>query len=163
MTDDRHKTAALAEFAAYMSRRSMRKTPERLAIYERALSMAGHFDTEALHKAMDDSDYHVSRATVYNTVNLLVEAGLLARHKFAAKHAQYEHVHAPSHHHHLVCTQCGKVKELVAPDVDNVVSHLDVGSFTPTSVELNVMGLCRSCVKKNKRAEKALKKEKLKK
>lgn len=155
MIDERQKSMAIAALGAYMTKRRMRKTPERFAIYERILSIPDHFDIEELHATLENDDFHVSRATVYNTVNLLVESGLLVRHKFGERHSQFEHSFSHTRHHHLVCTKCGKVKEVVDTEIDTMLTRRNFGSFTPAFVELNIYGLCRSCAKKNKRIENA--------
>lgn len=154
MTDDRQKLAAMTALSNYMQRQRMRKTPERFAIFERILALDDHFIVDDLYEAMEQSDYRVSRATIYNTVNLLVDAGLLIRHKFAGQHSHYERKTGTGSHYHLVCTQCGKIKEIVDPEIDATLARKTYGSFTPALTELNIYGLCRSCMKKARRSDK---------
>ncbi|MDE6176769.1 MAG: transcriptional repressor [Paramuribaculum sp.] len=155
MIDERHKASAVTAFATYMKRHRMRKTPERFAIFERILSMRDHFTVDDLYAAMEKTDYHVSRATIYNTVNILVDAGLLVRHTFAGRQTQYERISGPGRHHHLISSQCGRIKEIVDSDIDSLLAHKSFGSFTPLFAEVSIYGLCRSCMKKSKRAERA--------
>ncbi len=145
MTDDRTHSAAMAAFTTYMNCHGMRKTSERYAIYERLLAMPHHFFIDDLYGEMETAGYHVSRATIYNTVNMLVDAGLVRRHKFGNAPAQYEKISGPARHHHLVCTICGKVREIVDPAVDAVIEQRSFKGFTPLYTELSIYGICRQC------------------
>lgn len=145
MTDERSNASAMAAFTSYMDCHGMRKTSERYAIYERMLEMPHHFFIEDLYGQMEAAGYHVSRATIYNTVNMLVDAGLVRRHKFGNSPAQYEKISGPVSHHHLVCTVCGKIREIVDTDVDAVIEQRSFKGFTPLYTELSIYGICRQC------------------
>ena len=82
MTDEKAKLAAMATFTQYMQMHRMRKTPERYAIMEKVFDTVSHFSIDSLHTLVESDGYHVSRATVYNTIELLIEAGLVRRHTF---------------------------------------------------------------------------------
>ena len=68
-------------FTDYLIRHKHRKTPERYAILEKIYSIDGHFNAEALYELMQN-DYRVSLATVYNTLDLLLDAALIVKHQF---------------------------------------------------------------------------------
>ena len=89
MSDDRQINAAVATFSRFLEENGLRKTPERFAILDKAFSLNSHFSIDALYHAVVDSGYHVSRTTIYNTVEVLVSAGILLRHNFANQPAQY--------------------------------------------------------------------------
>ena len=97
-------------FTRYLSENKHRKTPERYAVLERVYRHEGHFNAEILYNDMQNS-YRVSLATVYNTLELLLNCNLIVKHQFGGQIAQYEKTFGTVKHNHLVCTQCGKIKE----------------------------------------------------
>ena len=112
MIDDKLKLNAKSKFAMYMEAHKMRKTPERFAILDMAMSFGEHFSADVLYRRMEEDSYHVSRATIYNTLDLLTDCGILRRHRFGSNQSQYECMADTLNHHHLICTECGKIKEI---------------------------------------------------
>jgi len=104
-------------FTSYLETRELRKTPERFAILEEIYSRSGHFDAEALHGFMLEKKYRVSRATVYNTLELLEDCFLVTRHQFGKNISQYEKSYPNRQHDHLICTDCHKVVEFCDPRI----------------------------------------------
>lgn len=104
-------------FTAYLETRELRKTPERFAILEEIYSRTGHFDVEALHHSMLEKKVSVSRATVYNTLELLEDCFLVKRHQFSKTFSQYEKSFPNRQHDHLVCTDCHRVVEFCDPRI----------------------------------------------
>lgn len=132
------------KFRLYLVDRQLRKTPERFALLDKALSLPGHFGVDVLYQSMEESGYHVSRATVYNTLELFVDCGLLNRHVFGLRKTLYEV--ALGSHCHLVCNSCGKIRELEV----ELLPHLgatSLGGFTPTYCSTTVYGLCPDCMR----------------
>ncbi len=152
MTDDKAKTAAMATFTQYMISHRLRKTPERYAILEKVFGTASHFSIDTLHSLVDADGYHVSRATVYNTIELLIDAGLVRRHTFGSQAPQYEKIAGLSKHYHLVCTSCGKIKEIKDPEIDAMLNTRRFGKFHPAYMDLNVYGLCATCIRRSRSA-----------
>ena len=150
MNDERTKTAATAALNRYLMQHRLRRTPERYAILDKVFSLSEHFFVDTLRRMLDADGYHVSRATVYNTMDILVDAGLVRRHNFGSTPAQYEKVAGITNHHHLVCTQCGKVREVKDAEIDRLLASRRYSAFHPAYADLYIYGVCSRCARKPK-------------
>ncbi len=133
-------------FSRYLEQHGHRKTPERFAILGEVYANEGHFDIEHLYGRLRKRNFRVSRATVYNTMDLLLQCELVRRHQFGGAQAQFERAHAFRQHDHLICDRCGRVQEFCDPRIQNIRSTVgELMHFKVHHHTLHIHGLCQHC------------------
>jgi Fe2+/Zn2+ uptake regulation proteins len=147
MSEDKTKEIVKQQFTAYLTEKGCRKTPERYAILDLIYTKSGHFDMDSLYVAMNQNNFRVSRATLYNTMQLLLECKLVRKHQFGTNLSYYERTFNNDFHYHLICTECGQVEECKDIDLKQVIKNKRIKRFTPSYYSLYIFGLCNKCAK----------------
>ncbi|MFH1134591.1 MAG: transcriptional repressor [Pseudomonadota bacterium] len=135
----------IAIFQEFLKKRGMRQTREREAIIREALSTDDHFDVDELFIRLKKKD-GVSKASIYRTIPLMIEAGLLAEVYLENGHMHYEHVFGRDHHCHLRCRQCKKIIEFFDHRLGEIERDISQRfGFTGDEHKMEILGLCSEC------------------
>ena len=137
----------------YLNEHKLRKTPERYAILDAVCSFNGHFSLQQLSERMEEQYFRVSRATLYNTMELLLKVPLVVSHSFS-QHTVYESSYLRPNHCHQICKICGKVTELSTLQVETVIESMKMKRFHKESFTLDIYGICSTCNAKLNRKRK---------
>ena len=130
---------------SYLEMNNHRKTPERYAILRAVYSTNGHFTLDELgEKLSREYKFPVSRATLYNTLNLFMELRLVIRHRFQGS-TKYEACYDNNSHCHQMCTVCGKVTEVSSPEITQAINDLHLKRFRKDGFTLYIYGICSTC------------------
>jgi Fur family ferric uptake transcriptional regulator len=136
-------------FSAYLERKALRKTTERYTILEEIYLRDDHFEADALFNDIKSKNFNISRATVYNTLELLVSCDLIKKHQFGKNLAQYEKSYGYKQHDHIICVDCKKVVEFCDPRIMQIQTMMgELLNFKITHHSLYMYGICGNCQKK---------------
>ncbi len=133
-------------FEQFLENKGLRLTSQRQAVLSAAMAIKGHFEAEDLHARFRGKSERISKASVYRTLPLLVEAGFLREVEFVDRHMHYENAMRKEHHSHLICTSCRKVIEFCRPSILEALQKVaHEHGFEEKSHKVEITGLCKEC------------------
>ena len=140
------REAREAVLAGYMAERGLKNTRQRTLIVDTFFEVGGHLSVEELWGRVRDRDTRVSVATVYRTMKLLSESGLVHVQNFGDGQARYEVAVGREHHDHLICTGCGAIVEFENDRIEALQEAVArKHGFKVLSHKMELYGLCRGC------------------
>jgi Fur family ferric uptake transcriptional regulator len=133
-------------FVQYLRDNNLKVTKERLMLLDELFNSTGHLDADSLLFQLRNQGKRVSRATIYRTLDLLVQCGLARKSRLGREHYVYERVTPGKRHDHMVCTGCGRIIEFYDADLDERQRQVCLEhNFRPSFYSLQIQGLCAEC------------------
>ena len=144
-----NNSAAKDILVEYLRQKKLRPTRERFLLLNEIMRTNGHFDADKLHATVNAKGGNVSRATVYNTLDLLVDCGLISRYRFGENHSRFEKAFGRPRHDHLICLECGDIIEFVNQKLEKIQEEVcSARKFKPHNATLQIFGVCAKCQSK---------------
>ena len=142
-------SSAKQTLSSFLKERNLRPTKERFLLLEEIMRSDGHFDADQLFASLNSRGLKASRATVYNTLDLLVECGIISRYRFGENHSRYEKALGRPRHDHLICLRCGDIIEFVNEKLEKIQKEVcHENNFHLQNSTLQIFGICSTCQKK---------------
>jgi Fur family ferric uptake transcriptional regulator len=132
-------------FSDYLKNKKLRNTAERNAIFAAVCQTKDPFSPEMIWQHLEENNFHVSRASVYNTMELLLDANIVVRLQFVGINMLYILKDIAEHHNYAVCTHCGTVRKIKNDKMKNFVKNYKITKFTPEHCSLHFYGICSKC------------------
>jgi Fur family transcriptional regulator, ferric uptake regulator len=143
-------TSELQKFQNYIHQRGLRRTPEREEILREIFALHHHFDVDELYFLLRGKGSKVSKASIYRTLPLFIDCGLIREVDFSDGHWHYEHIYGHAHHNHLRCLGCGEIHEFEEPALKPVEDQLAQRyHYLIKGHRLQVEGYCPACRQKD--------------
>lgn len=133
-------------FRKYLEKRSLKLTAERQALFDELFARHEHVEADELLMRLRARHKKISRATIYRTLELLVDSGIVGRVRIGESGYRYERMRAGDHHDHLICNECGRVIEFREPRIESLQDEVyERYGFVPLSHSHQLRGICRQC------------------
>ncbi len=140
------------ELDAYMSRKGLRSTEQRRTIIDAFFDQREHLTVDELLELVRAKDARIGYATVYRTLKMLADSGIVVEHRFGDGYTRFELADDEAHHDHLICLTCGKITEFEAPAIEELQEKIAARyGFDVLEHKHELYGTCRSCLEKRER------------
>lgn len=135
-------------FEDYLAARNLKHSRQREEVLDIFLNINRHLSAHELYQIAQKKYPKLGFATIYRTLKLFCESGLGRELKFEDGTARYEHLYGHQHHDHLICTECGKLTEVIDPAIEQLQEKLFLRhGFSPQRHRLELYGICKNCKK----------------
>ena len=132
-------------FRTFLKHGKNRITPERFEVLDAALEYKGHFGADDLYIQLKNLESNVSRATVYNTLELLAQCDLLSKRNFGDNLNRFESNYKRQTHDHLICVDCGKIVEFSDDRLNKIPQEVSAKlGFELDSYSFNIFARCKN-------------------
>lgn len=133
-------------FRKYLERRGLKLTAERQAVFDVLFVRHEHVEPDEILVRLRAKGKKISRATIYRTLELLVDSGIVGRVRVRESGYRYERLRAGEHHDHLICIECGRVLEFFEPKIESLQDEVcERYGFLALSHSHQMRGICRQC------------------
>ena len=140
--------SALEDFKNLLEQQGLKYTYERQSIFEEVSHLKNHFDADSLYERFKQKGSRISRDTVYRTIPLLLESGIIQKSVGEGKREFYERVSGKGHHDHMVCVRCGKIFEFSCPEIEELQDKMcKEYRFQLMFHDHRLFGACERCQK----------------
>lgn len=147
---DFDKNIAFEKFESFIAEKGLKSTAERLIILDESLATEGHFEADDLLMILKNKGRKTSRATVYRTLDIIAEAGILRKVFLGDAPVQFEKITDEPQHDHLICRKCGAKIEFYLPELSELQERLcDEHDFTIKDYSFQIFGICSDCSEKS--------------
>jgi len=136
----------LTDFKDVLRKEGLKITPQRMAVLEEIMKDKGHRESEDIYMAIKTRKTHVSRATVYRTLDILVQQGFARKLNLGDGRARYETKIDSPHHDHMICNNCGKIIEFINNEIETMQE--EIAKHHQFKLEQHIhqlFGICKEC------------------
>ena len=136
----------LNRFKEALKKEGLKYTPQRTAVLEEIIQDKGHRESEEIYLALKKRGQHVSRATVYRTMDILVNNGFARKMNLGDGRTRYESKVNSPHHDHLVCMDCGLIVEFMDQKIEDLQDEIAIQYEFQLKRHIHqLFGLCKKC------------------
>ncbi|HJM84456.1 MAG TPA: Fur family transcriptional regulator [Candidatus Marinimicrobia bacterium] len=136
----------LSDFKDALRKEGLKITPQRIAVLEEIIKNKGHRESEDVYMAIKTRKTHVSRATVYRTLDILVQNGFARKLNLGDGRARYEPKIDSPHHDHMICNNCGKIIEFVNHEIEKIQEEIAKHHQFKLQQHIHqLFGICKEC------------------